>query len=95
MKTITIRFTVERHDYKATSSAPAHYETAYYWDGKKIAEYDSMKDVIYLNSRKIAKPNGDSIYNRALNGGYSERFRYMFDALGVDETSTLSEYMDL
>ena len=95
MKTITINFTVEWRDYKATSFAPAYYVKAYYWDGKKIAEYDSRKDVIYLDSRKIAKPNGDSIYNRALNGGYGRRFRHMFDALGVDETSTLSEYMDL
>lgn len=89
------RFEVVRHDYKTTRISAAYFTNVYYWYGEKIAEYDSRKDVIYLNSRKIAKPNGDSIYNRALNGGYGRRFRYMFAALGVDETSTLSEYMDL
>lgn len=86
--------TVKRYDFKRTTKRPAYYETVYRWDGVKIAEYNSLKDVIYLDSRKIRNGDGTT-FDRALTGKYSHRFAYLFEMLNVDETSSLSEYLDI
>ena len=95
---------VIRKDYEAESWTdrrgrshyhPAHHYCRYLYDGKEIANYDSISDVIYLKTDYIGHDFSKTVYDRAVNSKYKEAYRYLFDMLGVDKTSRLSEYSNL
>lgn len=96
--------TLKRYDHKKATmypgtrrekTIPAFYECYYYHDGKEIAWYNSKNDTLYLKTRLISKDRSLNYYNRALAGDYHEAYAYLFNMLGVDETSTMTEYMNL
>lgn len=71
---------------------PAEYECSYRHDGKEIAHYYSRRDILYLRTDYIGSDFTKTAYQRALTCKYAEAYRYLFGMLGVDETSTISEY---
>ena len=99
---------VERKDYKEQTfkrygkiqtTIPAHYICRYYHKPtiqreKEIAMYDSREAVLRLRTEYIARDRKLSTYQRALQGEYSDAYRHLFEMLGVDETTQLSEYMN-
>ncbi len=88
----------ERVSYRGTpreKTIPAFYECYYYHGGKEIASYDSRFDTLYLKTKLISKDRSMNYYNRALAGEHKEAYAYLFNMLGVDETSTMSEYMNM
>lgn len=89
--------TVERTDYPAIHpknrpSIPAHYESRYICEGREIATYDSLRDVLYCRTDYIGRDFKRSVYERAVSCPRKEQYIYLFDMLGVNETSDLSEY---
>lgn len=89
---------VERKNYpervgKNGLIIPAEYKCRYLHDGKEIAQYFSRRDVLYLRTDFIGGDFSKSAYERAITCKYAEAYQYLFAMLGVDETSTISEYM--
>ena len=86
---------VKRRDGKIVKTIPARYTVRYHYQGKEIAFYESQHDVLYLRSELTLHDWSQTLYKRALAGKYKEVFGYLFDMLGVDETTRLSEYTNL
>ena len=95
---------VKRYDYEEKTIhykdgrvrvIPKHHECYYYYNGVEIATYESKDDVLYLKTKYIERNRNKSDYERALNGTYKEAYQYLFNMLGVDKTSRLSEYMNM
>ena len=74
---------------------PAHYECRYLCNGKEIAYYDSRDDVLYLKTDLIGHDFKRSEYDRAMACKYSEAYRHLFQMLGADKTTRMSEYTSL
>lgn len=96
--------TVKRYDYPEkvihykngkVKTIAAHHECYYYHNGIEVATYSSKDDVLYLKTKYIERDWNKSTYNRALNGQRKEVYSYLFSMLGVDETTRLSEYMNM
>ena len=83
--------TVKRYDNKKTGEYSCHY----YYNGREIADYYSSQDTIYCNSRYIVHDWGKPVYDRALNGEYKEAYAELFAMLNADETSKMSEFLNV
>lgn len=85
--------------YKSGKVIPASYHCYYYFthNGKKleIAWYDSKDDILLLNSLYIHKDFSMKEYDRALVGRFKEAYEYLFQMLGVDKTTKMSEYFNV
>ena len=92
---------VKRHEYPERTKRdgtiiPAHYECCYYNEGKRqIAYYRSKDDTLYLNTDCIGNDWKKTEYERALNCSLKEDYKYLFDMLGADKTTKMSEFFDL
>lgn len=82
-------------------TVPAHYVCYYKFGGRQIAYYDSRDDCIYLNSRIIdrladgTRKREGKVYDRALRCGMAEAYKELFEMLGADEKTRMSEYCDV
>lgn len=95
---------VKRYDnkervYKSGKVVPASYSCYYYFshNGKKLelAWYDSKYDTLLLNSLYIHKDFSMKEYDRALVGRFKEAYEYLFQMLGVDKATRMSEYLNM
>lgn len=95
---------VKRFDYKQKvftykngkqKTTPAYYECFYRFERKEIACYDSRTDTLYLNSLYISKDRKLKEYDRALAWELKSAYKYLFEMLGVDKDSKLSEYANI
>lgn len=92
---------VKRIDHEAINGRygyfPAWYEVKYFYtptfrNKVEIAKYSSKDDVLRVRSEYIAHGRRSS-YDNALHGNFTDAYRYLFDMLNVDETSSIGEYM--
>ena len=97
---------VERKDYKERTYTkkngdevvqPAWHECRYWIPsiaGRRIeiAKYNSRDDIVYLKSDFIGSDTSASVYQRAFSGRHSAAYRELFNMLGIDEKTHLSEY---
>ena len=102
------KIVVKRNDYKEHIFRgivrPAYYECEYFFEGRKIAFYDSRDDTLYLNSDFIDRDKegkrdrarrDETAYNRALSCKIAEAYKELFAMLGCDSETHFSEYIDL
>ena len=71
------------------------YVCYYYHNGREIAYYDSKRDCLNLRTEFIEREWKKPVYDRAMNGRYKEAYEELFAMLNADQTSTMSEYMNL
>lgn len=71
---------------------PARHECRYIHNGKEIAHYDSQDDCLYLRTDCIGSDFKKSEYDRALSCELKDAYKYLFDMLGIDRNSKISEY---
>ena len=79
---------VERRNYNN-----GEYRCRYYFLGREIANYSSSSDTIFLRTEFIGCDFSKSAYERALDCKLAEAYKYLFAMLGIDETSSVSDYM--
>lgn len=72
---------------------PARFSCEYTWNGKVIATYYSLEDVVRLNTKYIEPDFKKSCFERAMNGQFPEAYQELFGMLGCDETTAMSEFM--
>lgn len=89
------RFDYDERKFKSGKIIPAFYECYYYWNGKKIAEYNSRENVVYLNTRMIGNDFKKSYFERMNESKYKEAFEEFVDFLSLDRAAKLSEFMDM
>ena len=85
----------ELHDNrtgKVMRVVPEFYECRYYHNGREIAWYNSKDDCIYLKTRLIGTDFKKTPYERALSCPMKDVYAYLFEMLGADATSKMSEY---
>ena len=70
----------------------ARHECRYFYKGQEIAFYTSKWDCLYLKTDLIGNNFKLSAYERALSCKIKEAYRYLFDMIGADQTSKISEY---
>ena len=85
----------------------AFYCCSYRYQGREIANYNSEEDIIRLNSEYIDSKVSNArmkerseyfkkpAYERALECDYKEAYKYLFAMLGIDETTKMSEFMNI
>lgn len=97
----TVKIEVRRTDYPErtiryrngrTRKEAARYECRYLYEGKEIALYYSDYDTLYLKTDLIGHDFKKPEYERALSCKYKDAYATLFEMLGVDKTSLLSEY---
>lgn len=71
---------------------PERHKCSYLYRGMEIATYSSTSDTIYLRTDIIGSDFTKTAYERALTCRHHAAYEYLFGMLGVDETSTISEY---
>lgn len=91
---------VKRRDYpqrmgRNGKEIPASFECKYIAGGKVIAYYESKQDTLYLKTDYIGTDWSKSPYERALSCERKEEYKYLFNMLGADNTSKISEYTNI
>lgn len=74
---------------------PAFYEIYYFWNGKKIALFNSKDNTLYLNTRMLGNDFKKSYSERMKESKYKEGFEELVDSLFLDRAAKLSEFMDM
>lgn len=96
--------TVKRYDVKElvikykngkSKIIPAKYSCYYYWNGKKIAEYLSDTDTIYLNSNFLDRDHRATYSDRMKNSKHFEMWADLMEFLSINNDTLLSEYCGL
>lgn len=91
--------TTKRFDYKEKQHRnkviPASYKIYYFWNGKKIAEFNSKDNILYLNTRMLGNDFKKSYTERMKESKYKEAFEELVDSLSLDRAAKLSEFMDM
>lgn len=64
----------------------------YFWNGKKIAKYDSKDGIIYLNSSLLGGDFQKTCFERMKESVYSEAFSELIKLLSINEETKLSEF---
>lgn len=89
---------VVRNDYKEKIGMngklirPKFYECEYFWEGKKIAWYNSQDDVLYLKSTLLGGNYRDSYIERMNSSPYKEEFGELINLLSINEKTLMSEF---
>lgn len=86
---------VKRYEYPATKRRPACFECHYYSGGREIAWYHSFNDRLYIKTDLIGHDFKKPAFTRALTSPYKREYEYLFNMLGVDETTVLNEYTSI
>ncbi len=86
----TIKYRSGREKY-----LPEWHECRYLHNGREIATYNSNDDILYCKTDLIGHDFKRSVYDRATTCKLKDAFCYLFAMLGVDETSSISEYTNL
>lgn len=78
------------------------YSCTYYHGGREIAKLShggqiakriGSDDCLWLRTEYIGSDFDRTAYNRAITCRIGEAYRQLFDMLGIDESSYISEYM--
>lgn len=91
--------TTKRFDYKEKQPRnkviPASYKIYYFWNGKKIAEFNSKDNILYLNTQMLGNDFKKSYTERMKESKYKEAFEELVDSLSLDRAAKLSEFMEM
>lgn len=89
------KFEYKERDMGNGKIIPAHFECYYYWNNKVIACYESLENVVYLNSRMLDKNVNDFYSKRIQNSKYSEAFDELIEQLQINDQTKFSEFFDM
>ena len=92
IKVIRTDYPERKVRYPSERIIPAHYECSYRYGSCEIAHYNSRNDVFQLRTDYIGKDFSKSAYERALGCAYKDAYKYLFDMLGVDSKTHITEY---
>ena len=71
---------------------PARYECSYRYNGREIAHYYSRDDTMALMTDLIGHDFKKSVYERAITCKHKDAYIELFQMLGIDRTTHLTEY---
>ena len=77
---------------KDGSKVLPHYECTFRYNRMQVAFYNSLDGTLYLRTDLIGQSSKESAYRRALTCGCAEAYEHIFDKLGINESSRISEY---
>ena len=95
---------VKRHDYPqrtrkhrngSMTIIPAFFEAYYFWNGIEVAHYNSLDDVLYLNTDYLSMGRGLSYQERMKQAPNPDMWEDLIACLNIDENTKLSGYINV